>query len=140
AVVRALARRRPGVPIVITAGPGEEGRAVQVAVRAGPASGAVQARRTTVTELHALIAGARLVVSGDTGVAHLAAARRVRSVRLFGPTAPAGWGPRIGPHLHRVRWAGGTGEPHADRPDPGLWEITAEQVLTAVEETETADV
>ncbi len=140
AVVRALARRRPEAPIVITGGPGEEGRAEEVAARAGLAPGSVRAGRTDLTALDALVAGARLVVCGDTGVAHLATAHRVRSVLLFGPTDPAGWGPRIAPHLHRVLWAGRTGDPHADRPDPGLLEITAEQVLTAVEETETADV
>ncbi|MCE7003690.1 glycosyltransferase family 9 protein [Kibdelosporangium philippinense] len=77
-----------------------------------------------------LIAAARLVVCGDTGVAHVATAYRTPSVVLFGPVSPGHWGPRTGPH--RALWHGRTGDTFADRPDPGLLAITVDEVLTAV--------
>lgn len=65
--------------------------------------------------LTALVAGARLVLSADTGVAHLATALAVPSVTLFGPVSPALWGPRIDPHLHVALWAMGDGPVRAIR-------------------------
>jgi hypothetical protein len=44
--------------------------------------------RTDVGALAALVAHARLVICGDTGVAHLATAYGNRSVLLFGPMPP----------------------------------------------------
>ncbi|MDU0289185.1 glycosyltransferase family 9 protein [Saccharothrix longispora] len=76
-----------------------------------------------------LVAGAKLVVCGDTGVAHVATAYRTPSVVLFGPVPPALWGPRSGPH--RVLWHGTTGDTFADRPDPGLLKIGVGDVLSA---------
>ena len=62
---------------------------------------------------------------------HLATALGTPSVVLFGPTDPARWGPpEAGPH--RVLWAGRTGDPHGDRPDPGLLTITVDEVARAV--------
>ena len=52
-------------------------------------------------ELAALVAAARVVVSGDTGVAHLATAYRRPSVVLFGPVSPALWGPPPRPPARR---------------------------------------
>jgi ADP-heptose:LPS heptosyltransferase len=69
-----------------------------------------------------------VVACGDTGVAHLASALRRPSVVLFGPTSPSRWGPPPLP-IHRVIWTGREGDPHADRPDPGLLEIEPEVVL-----------
>ena len=62
------------------------------------------------------------LLSGDTGVAHLATAFGTPSVTLFGPVSPALWGPRVDPHLHRVLWrpAGRDrrpGDPHGDDVD-----------------------
>jgi ADP-heptose:LPS heptosyltransferase len=68
-------------------------------------------------------------VCGDTGVAHLATALGTPSVVLFGPTAPARWGPPPDRPIHRVLWAGAEGDPHADRPDPGLLRIGVDDVL-----------
>jgi ADP-heptose:LPS heptosyltransferase len=77
-----------------------------------------------------LVANARLVVCGDTGVAHVATAYGTPSVVLFGPVPPALWGPRSGPH--NALWHGRCGDTFADRPDPGLLDITVAEVLAAV--------
>ncbi|MFC7472269.1 glycosyltransferase family 9 protein [Actinomadura keratinilytica] len=53
--------------------------------------------------MSALIASARLLISGDTGPAHLAAAHAVPSVTLFGPVPPSAWGPPPLPR-HAALW------------------------------------
>ncbi|GAA3387490.1 glycosyltransferase family 9 protein [Streptomyces roseoviridis] len=138
AVVRGV--RRAGLPVVVTAGPGEAPLARSVAEHAGLAPSAVVGGDAGVPfeELCGLVAHARCVVVGDTGLAHLATALGTRSVVLFGPVSPALWGPPdTGPH--RALWHPGEGQevarpgdPHADRPDPRLMEITVDEVLDAV--------
>jgi ADP-heptose:LPS heptosyltransferase len=114
-----------GERVVVTAGPGERDLAAAIPGELVEPAG--------LAELAALVAGARLVVCGDTGVAHLATAYRTPSVLLFGPMSPARWGPRSGPHT--VLWKGdGTGDPHGGRPDPALLALTADDVLTAARE------
>jgi uncharacterized protein YjbJ (UPF0337 family) len=53
-------------------------------------------------------------------------------VVLFGPTPPAEWGPPPDRPWHRVLWAGGTGDPYAPEPDPGLLAISPAAVLDAL--------
>ncbi|MFL5818145.1 MAG: glycosyltransferase family 9 protein, partial [Conexibacter sp.] len=81
-----------------------------------------------------LVAGAGRVACGDTGVAHVATALRVPSVVLFGPTAPAAWGPPPQRPWHRALWRGRVGNPHASSPDPGLLELMPADVLAALED------
>ena len=90
--------------------------------------------RLSLLELVALVGRARLVVCGDTGVAHVASNYRTPSVLLFGPVSPAAWGPPAdGPH--RVLWHGdGTGDPHGQQTDPALLAITVPEVLAAADE------
>jgi hypothetical protein len=121
-----------GHPVVVTGGPDEVPTAREVAEDAGLGPGAVLAGQTTdLEELAALVAGARLVVCGDTGVAHLASAYGVPSVVLFGPVPPSQWGPPVaGPHT--VLWhESPPGDPHGDTVDPALAEITVDEVLAA---------
>jgi ADP-heptose:LPS heptosyltransferase len=120
-----------GRRVAITGGPGEVELARSLARAAGLREDAVLAGRTSVLELAAAVAAADRVVCGDTGVAHLATALGTPSVVLFGPTDPALWGPPPGP-LHRVLWAGRTGDPHASDPDPGLLDIGVAEVLDAL--------
>ena len=92
--------------------------------------------RLGVAELAELVGSARLLLCGDTGVAHLATAYATPSVLLFGPTSPALWGPVIDPELHVVLWHGDSGaayagDPHGDTIDPLLARIGADEVLTA---------
>jgi len=85
-----------------------------------------------LSALSRVVAGARLVVCGDTGVAHLATAYGTPSVLLFGPTAPDRWGPAIDTDRHTVIWHGdGNGDPHAGVLDPALAAITVGEVATA---------
>jgi lipopolysaccharide heptosyltransferase I len=102
--------------VLLTAGPGEraEAEAVARALRA-PAEIAEPAGLQALVDV---LAGARLVVAGDTGPAHLAAALGVPTVSLFGPKDPAVLAP-VGPRTAAVR-AGVRCSPCALRhcPDP----------------------
>jgi ADP-heptose:LPS heptosyltransferase len=129
----ARAERRAGRRVLVTGGPGEVELAAEVAARAGLGPEAVVAGRTDVLHLAALVAAAGRLACGDTGVAHLATALRTPSVVLFGPTAPGRWGPPADRPWHRALWAGGTGDPHAERPDPGLLAIGVADALEALE-------
>jgi ADP-heptose:LPS heptosyltransferase len=77
-------------------------------------------------------ATAQLVISGDTGIAHLASAYQTPSVILFGPTSPEQWDPPAqGPFT--VIWRGVTGDPHSRWVHPALLEIGSDEVLAAAE-------
>lgn len=134
-----------GHRVVVTGSPGESGLAARVATLGGLPGTAVLASRTDVGDLAALVAHARVVVSGDTGVAHLATAYGTPSVVLFAGMSPARWGPPPDRPRHRVLWhphlAAATsvsGEPEAgagapeERPHSALLAIEADHVLDAV--------
>lgn len=88
--------------------------------------------KLSLDELAARLASAALVLSGDTGVAHLATAVATPSVTLFGPVPPAWWGPAIDTGIHTVLYRGSRlGDPHADQPDEALLRISVTEVLTA---------
>jgi ADP-heptose:LPS heptosyltransferase len=122
-----------GHDVRVTGGPDERDLAEDVARRAGLGPHVVLAGRTDLLCLSALVAAARLVLSPDTGVAHLATAFGTPSVVLFGPTPPALWGPPADRPQHRALWAGRTGDNFAAEPDAGLLALTVEQVLEAAE-------
>ena len=128
-VARGLAAA--GHDVRVTGGAAERELAERVAARAGLGPERVLAGRTDLLGLAALVAAARLLVSVDTGVAHLATALGTPSVVLFGPTPPDLWGPPPDRPQHRVLWAGRRGDNFAQRPDPGLLDITPAQVLDA---------
>ncbi|RZU34179.1 ADP-heptose:LPS heptosyltransferase [Blastococcus saxobsidens] len=131
AVARHLADA--GHDVRITGGPAEVQLARSVAAGAGLGDDAVLAGRTTSLELAAVVASARVVVCGDTGVAHLATAYRRPSVVLFGPVPPALWGPPPR-EQHVVLWHGdGTGDPWGTELDPALARITVDEVTTALD-------
>lgn len=130
-----------GRHVVVTAGAGEGPLARQVVELAGLPGHSVVGGAADIPfdRLAALIARARAVVVGDTGLAHLATAYGTPSVVLFGPVSPRLWGPPTGPG-HQVLWHPGVhedpvrpGDAHAARPDPRLLRITPAEVLAAVE-------
>src|SRR5699024_8683319 len=90
AVCQALAAE--GRPVVLTGSETERQRAVTVAELAGLTPDAVQAGRMGLAEFAAQIAGASLVISADTGAAHLASAYGTPSIIIFGPAPPEEWG------------------------------------------------
>ncbi len=123
--------RRAGHRVVVTGGAHEYDLLARLAKSAGLPDADVHGE-PPLERLSALVAGASAVVSGDTGVAHLAVAHGTPSVTLFGPVPPALWGP---PPLerHRVLWhPGPPGDPHGHRPDPLLLRIRPEEVLEAL--------
>jgi heptosyltransferase-1 len=89
-VASALATRHGLLPVVLW-GPGEQ--AIATGVVEASNGIAMTAAPTGIGDLLALARGARLMVSGDTGPLHLAAAVGTPVVALFGPTDPARNGP-----------------------------------------------
>lgn len=133
-----LARRlaAAGHPLVVTGSAAEGPLCEEVAApaRAVGASVRTAAGALDIAGLAALVARARLLVCGDTGVAHLATAYGTPSVVLFGPTPPAEWGPALDPELHTVLWHGtGRGDPQGQELDPALASVGPGEVLEAVE-------
>lgn len=127
-----------GHDVVVTGSTTERQLADDVCASADLPPDSNLAGRTSLVALAALVAHARLLVCGDTGVAHLATAFRTSSVVLFGPVSPALWGPRTrGPHT--VLWKGdgrggdGRGDPWGDRIDPSLASISVDEVLASAE-------
>jgi heptosyltransferase-1 len=80
-----------GRPIVVSAGPGEAALARQVEEASGGV--ATRADASDLPALVALLAGAALVLGGDTGPLHLAHALGVPALFLHGPTDPRTHGP-----------------------------------------------
>jgi ADP-heptose:LPS heptosyltransferase len=117
-VARALRGRE--TPVVVTGSRRERPLALHVATAAALPAGAVLAGRTSLRELCALVARARLVVSGDTGIAHLATAYGTPSVTVFGPEPPSRWGPPPNRPRHRPLHRG---------PDPAA--VSVAEVLEA---------
>jgi heptosyltransferase I len=89
--VAAAIHRDFGLRSLVLWGPGEESLADAVAAASGGTAEA--APPTTIVDLVGLARGARLMVSGDTGPLHIAAAVGTPLVALFGPTFPERNGP-----------------------------------------------
>ena len=90
AVAATLAAEQ-GLRSVVLWGPGEEALASEVVAHAQGAAEA--APPTGLSDLVALAHGARVMISGDTGPLHVAAAVGTPTVSLFGPTRPERNGP-----------------------------------------------
>jgi ADP-heptose:LPS heptosyltransferase len=118
-VARELSRR--GHPVVFTGDARERPLALRVATAAHLPPSAVLAGRTSPRALCGLVAHARLLVTTDTGIAHLATAYGTPSVIIFGPEPPSRWGPPPDRPRHRVLYQG---------PDPCA--VTVDEVLAAV--------
>lgn len=89
-----------GLPIVVTGS--EHEREPSAALRARMRAPAIDAAAPiSIGALAALLADARLLVSNDTGVSHLACALRVPSVIVFSASDPARWAP-LDTELHHA--------------------------------------
>jgi ADP-heptose:LPS heptosyltransferase len=116
-----------GHRVVVTGGPAERELTAEVAGSHGVDLGGA----TTFEQLAGVLAGADVVVVGNTGPAHLAAAVGTPVVSLFAPVVPAcRWRPYRVPHVllgdqraacrdSRARTCPVPGHPCLDRVDPG---------------------
>lgn len=84
-----------GINSVITGGREDAGSSIAIAEKTKDCVINL-AGRTTIPELKEVIAGARLVVSCDTGPMHLAVALNKPVIALFGPSDPRRTGPLYG--------------------------------------------
>jgi ADP-heptose:LPS heptosyltransferase len=85
-------QRRHGARVVLTGGAGERALVEQIAARVEPRP-ATLVGETTLGQLAALFSRCGLVVGGDSGPLHLAAAVGTPTVRLYGPTDVREFGP-----------------------------------------------
>jgi len=124
-----------GHRVVVTGSAAERDLAGRVAVGAGLPASAVLAGRTDLADLAGLVAAARIVLSGDTGIAHLATGYGTPSVVLLGPQPPWRWGPPPERPWHRAVWRGVAGDDAGvvpGAPHPALARVTVDDVLAAV--------
>jgi len=91
ASIAAALRDRRQLMSVVLWGPGERELAQQVV--AGAAGSAVMTPETSIADVVALCRGASVIVSGDTGPTHIAAAVGTPIVGIYGPTRPERNGP-----------------------------------------------
>ncbi len=84
--LRAL--RRADLPVLVVCGPGEEDVAREVARRARPGLHLCLDPAADLGELLALLAGARVALTADSGPRHLAVAAGTPVVTVTGPTDP----------------------------------------------------
>lgn len=129
--VLARALTAEGWTVLINTASSADAATKQILTEAGPG---VHAMPCTVAELVEVVRRCGVVVGGDTGPVHLAAALRTPVVALFGPTDPARNGP----------WGTGsrtvlrspdsvTSYKRTVNPDPGLTHLGVEAVLAAVQ-------
>lgn len=97
--------QEPGVRVLLLWGPDEVHMARQI--RDGSSARAILAPPTDLHELAGLLRRAALMVAGDTGPLHLAAALGTPSLGLFGPTRAERNGP-YGPHCRGLQSPDGT--------------------------------
>jgi heptosyltransferase-1 len=119
---------KDGVRPMINFGPGEEQLGAEVE---SASEGTALAIFCSISELIALTRRARLFIGGDTGPMHLAAALQVPVVGLFGPTNPARNGPFGVASVVLRSPTSLTSHARRSAPEPGLLEITAEEVIAA---------
>jgi heptosyltransferase-1 len=125
-VARRLAE--DGVKSVINFGPGEEPLMQSVE---SASQGAAHGVACSLTDLIALTRRARLFIGGDTGPMHLAAALGIPVVAIFGPTNPARNGPFGTRSIVLRSPASPTTHSRRAQPDPGMLEISADEVVAA---------
>ena len=89
--IAAALRDRHGLRSVVLWGPGEIALGREVV--AASSGAALLAEPSSVADIVALARGAALMVSGDTGPTHIAAALGTPLVGIYGPTRPARNGP-----------------------------------------------
>lgn len=87
----ALLLAEQGFRVVVTGGPDDPACTGNEPARTGQAAAADLRGRTSLAELASVLARAAVLVCGNTGPAHLAAAVGTPVVSLFSPVVPAAW-------------------------------------------------
>jgi len=128
-------RRELGVQPVVVGGPEEVQRAERLIAELPPGSAVSLVGRLRLDEAIAVYRRARLMVTGDSGPMHIAAALGTPVIALFGPTWPESTGPwGVG---HRVIQARRPASPHTYRTEPQgayIGAIAVETVFRALVE------
>ena len=117
-----------GILSLVNHGPGEEKLAESVARLSG---GSARPFFSTIPQLISVTRRASLLIGGDTGPLHLAAALKIPVVALFGPTDPARNGPYGSRSVILRSERSVTSYSHVATPDPGLQSITVDEVVGA---------
>src|ERR1700682_354612 len=119
---------KDGLCSLVNYGPGEEELAAAVEAAS---EGTARKISCSLSELIALTRRARLLIGGDTGPMHLAAALKIPVVAIFGPTDPARNGP-FGTRSAVLRSASSLTDHSRHRePELGLLKITVDEVVAA---------
>jgi len=119
---------RAGFRVLVNASSSEDATARAVVQASGGVAGVAPC---TMPELIALVRRAALVIAGDTGPLHLAAAMGRPVVGLYGPTDPARTGP-YGTRSRVLRHAESeTDHSRHARTEAGLMQITVDEVVGA---------
>lgn len=119
---------KDGICSLINYGPGESELATAVEMAS---EGAARKISCSIAELIALTRRAVLLIGGDTGPMHLAAALQIPVVAIFGPTNPARNGP-FGTRSIVLRSASSlTDHSRHHEPEQGLLDIMPEEVVAA---------
>src|SRR6202030_3980698 len=119
---------KDGLCSLINYGPGEE--VLAAAVEAG-SEGTARKISCSLSELIALTRRARLLIGGDTGPLHLAAALKIPVVAIFGPTNPVRNGPFGTPSIVLRSATSITDHTRHSGPELGLLEIPVAEVVAA---------
>lgn len=141
ALVHGILARAPGAVVTLIGGPQDRPELERVRALLPPA--ALDPRDATaldVAGLASVIGELDVVVSVDSGAAHISQALGVRTIVLFGPTSPLRWGPRAAPHraislgldCAPCSDVGGPACPRPDRAHACMRELSAERVLALV--------
>jgi heptosyltransferase-2 len=83
-----------GLDVWVVGGPGEKAMATEIVAAGGP-----RVRDLTGTDLRngiLAVAAAKVAISNDSGLMHIAAAAGTRTMGIFGPTSPYLWAPLNG--------------------------------------------
>lgn len=125
-VAKELARH--GLKTLVNTASGEEPLAQPLIEASGGNAFMVS---STIGQLIALTRRARLLIGGDTGPLHLAAALGIPTVGLFGPTDPARTGP-FGSRCVALRHPESqTTFSHHREAEPGLMKLSVEETVAA---------
>jgi ADP-heptose:LPS heptosyltransferase len=137
AAVGAELLRRHGGTVIVIGGPEERSLAETVARAVAGAAPAGRrslnlSGQTSLSVLGGVIARLAVLVTNDSGPAHIAYALGTPAVTIFSATDPATWGPPTG-GPHRVLQSCASCQPHGEPLLP-MGQVTTPQVIAAADE------